>query len=96
VRNYVTNKLLEESENPDPRIRIKALELLGRISDVGLFADKREVQVTHTTSGELRDSLRAKLSRLVGSSSTEMEDAEILAEPLTADKLDAAWDDADG
>ncbi len=92
VRNYVTNKLLEESENPDPRIRIKALELLGKISDVGLFAEKREVTVTHKTSDELRDALRAKLSRLVSPSSVE--DAEVIeAAPLTAERLDSAWDE---
>jgi hypothetical protein len=94
VRNYVTNKLLEESENPDPRIRIKALELLGKISDVGLFAEKREVTITHQTSDELRESLRAKLSRLV--SPNGIEDAE-LVEPsaLTADALDSAWDEGE-
>ena len=65
VRHLVTNKLLEETENPDPRVRIRALELLGKISDVGLFTDKTEVTITHKTTDELRESLRAKLSRLV-------------------------------
>ena len=32
VRHLVTNKLIEETENPDPRIRIRALELLGKIN----------------------------------------------------------------
>ena len=65
VRHLVTNKLIEETENPDPRVRIRALELLGKISDVGLFTDKTEVTITHKTTDELRESLRAKLSRLV-------------------------------
>ena len=65
VRHLVTNKLIEETENPDPRVRIRALELLGKISDVGLFTDKTEVTITHRTTDELRESLRAKLSRLV-------------------------------
>jgi len=93
VRTFVTNKLLEETENPDPRIRIKALELLGKISDVGLFAEKSEVTVTHRTSDELRDSLRTKLSRLVGSPDGII-DAEVLEDaPVTAEALDAAWDE---
>ena len=54
-----------QTENPDPRVRIRALELLGKISDVGLFTDKTEVTITHKTTDELRESLRAKLSRLV-------------------------------
>ena len=96
VRTYVTNKLLEETDNPDPRIRIKALELLGKISDVGLFAEKSEVTVTHKTSDELRDSLRAKLSKLVNPAD-DVIDADIIEEtlPVTADDLDAAWDDSD-
>lgn len=96
VRNYVTNKLIEESENPDPRIRIKALELLGKISDVGLFAEKREVTVTHKSNDELRDALRQKLSRLVNVTPA-LEEAEIIETPvLTVDTLDAAWDEDDG
>jgi hypothetical protein len=95
VRTYVTNKLLEETDNPDPRIRIKALELLGKISDVGLFAEKSEVTVTHRTSDELRESLRAKLSRLVNPAD-DVIDADIIeAAPVTAEALDAAWDDDD-
>ena len=60
----VTNKLVEETENPDPRIRVKALELLGKMSDVGLFTERSEVTVTHQTSDELREKLKEKLLRL--------------------------------
>lgn len=65
IRHLVTNKLLLETENPDPRIRLRALELLGKISDVSLFAEKTEVTVTHRSTDELRDTLRSKLSRLI-------------------------------
>lgn len=65
VRYLVTNKLLLETENPDPKIRIRALELLGKVSDVGLFAEKSEVTITHQTSDDLRAKLRGKLEKLV-------------------------------
>ena len=65
IRHLVTNKLLLESENPDPRIRMRALELLGKISDVGLFAEKSEVTITHQSTDDLRDKLRSKLEKLV-------------------------------
>ena len=65
IRHMVTNKLILESENPDPRVRLKALELLGKISDVGLFSEKTEVTVTHQSSDELRSKLRGKLERLI-------------------------------
>ena len=64
VRHLVTNRLIEESQNPDPRIRIRALELLGKHSDVGLFSERTEVTVTHQTTDELRAKLREKLVKL--------------------------------
>jgi len=65
LRHLVTNKLLLESENDDPPIRIRALELLGKISDVGLFAEKTEVTVTHQSTDDLRNKLRSKLEKLI-------------------------------
>lgn len=64
IRHLVVNKLVKESENPDPRVRIRALELLGKISDVGLFTEKHEVTITHQTTDDLKSKLRAKLSKL--------------------------------
>jgi hypothetical protein len=77
VRHLVTNKLIEETENPDPRVRIRALELLGKISDVGLFTEKAEVTITHKTTDELRESLRAKLEKII-KPDEEAEDAVII------------------
>jgi hypothetical protein len=37
LRNYVTNKMIMESVDPDPRQRMKALENLGKVAGVGLF-----------------------------------------------------------
>mgnify|MGYP003624199099 FL=1 len=65
LRNLVTNKLVIESENPDPRVRMRALELLGKISDVGLFTEKSEVTITHQTTDDLKEKLRGKLAKLV-------------------------------
>tara|TARA_R110000765_G_scaffold312263_1_gene405348 strand:- start:963 stop:1577 length:615 start_codon:yes stop_codon:yes gene_type:complete len=65
IRHLVTNKLVLESDNPDARVRIRALELLGKISDVGLFAEKSEITITHQSTDDLRDKLRGKLAKLV-------------------------------
>ena len=81
VRHLVTNKLILESENPDARIRMRALELLGKISDVGLFTERSEITITHQSTDDLKNALREKLQRLksVGSSSTAViEDAEFV------------------
>ena len=40
VRHLVTNKLLALSEHPDPKIQLRAVELLGKIADVGMFVDQ--------------------------------------------------------
>ena len=64
IRHLVTNKLLLETENPDPKVRIRALELLGKISDVGLFAEKSEVTITHQSTDDLKAKLRKKLEKL--------------------------------
>lgn len=64
IRKYVTHRLIEESDHPDPRIRLRSLELLGKITDVGLFTEKAEVTVTHKSTADLVESLREKLLKL--------------------------------
>jgi hypothetical protein len=63
LKHYVTNQLLAESANPDPKIKIKALELLGKIGDVGLFAQK--VEVTHSVkpTKEIEAAIMERLSK---------------------------------
>jgi len=65
MRTYVTNKLLAETANPDPRIRMKSLELLGKISDVGLFTDKTEITMRHRPTEELEQMLRERLTKVL-------------------------------
>jgi hypothetical protein len=66
LRNYVTNKLITESVDPDPRQRMKALENLGRIGGVGLFSDKIEVNVTHRTVDDIERELAKTLEMYMG------------------------------
>jgi hypothetical protein len=65
LRTYVTNKLLAETANPDPRIRLKSLELLGKVSDVGLFTDKTEITMRHRPTEELEQLLRERLTKVI-------------------------------
>lgn len=86
IRNLVTNKLLLETENPDPRIRIRALELLGKVSDVGLFTEKSEVTVKNRSSEDIRSRLRNKLSKLTTYTTEGFEDGVIIeAQPVDVD-----------
>jgi len=61
LRNYVTNKMIMESTDPDPRQRMKALENLGKISGVGLFSDRIDINVTHRTISDIESDLRKTL-----------------------------------
>lgn len=65
IRYLVTNKLILETDSPDAKVRLRALELLGKVSDVGLFSEKSEVTITHQSTDDLRANLRRKLEKLV-------------------------------
>lgn len=65
IRTYVTNKLIEETTNPDAKIRIRALELLGKVGDVGLFVERSEITVKHKTTVELEASIKDRVAKLL-------------------------------
>jgi len=88
IRHLVTNKLIEETENPDPRVRIRALELLGKISDVGLFTEKTEITITHQTTDDLKANLRAKLAKLVNPNQGQSEEDVVDAVVIDGDEID--------
>jgi hypothetical protein len=66
IREYVKNKLMIDSENMDGRIRIKALELLGKMKDVGLFTDRVEITHKNKSDEELEVELNKKIERYMG------------------------------
>jgi hypothetical protein len=76
LRTYVTNKLILESDNPDARIRMQALKMLGQITDVGLFTEKTEITINNKANSELEALLREKLHKLSGKA--DAVDAEIV------------------
>jgi len=66
LRSYVTNKLLIETVDPDAKVRLKALELLGKTAGVGLFSDRLEVNVTHRTIDQIDNELETLLEKYMG------------------------------
>lgn len=74
IRQFVTNSLLEEAA-PGNKNRIRALELLGKISEVGLFTERTEVTVRHQSADELETRVRDKLTKLMGMPAQPVEDA---------------------
>ena len=71
ARNFITNKLVKLADNGDPKIELKALELLGKHSDIGLFTERSEITVHHTTSASLENSIKERVKRLLN---TEVSD----------------------
>jgi HEAT repeat protein len=44
IRGMAVAKILEETDHPDARIRLKALEMLGKVTEVGLFTERIEIK----------------------------------------------------
>lgn len=47
LRNYVVNKLIEDSTVSDVKVRMRALESLGKLSGLELFTERSELTVRH-------------------------------------------------
>jgi hypothetical protein len=72
ARTYITNRLVKLSDCGDPKLEIKALELLGKHSDIGLFTERSEITVHHTTSKGLEDSIKERIKRLMNANVTDV------------------------
>lgn len=78
LRRYVTNKLIEDTNLTDPRHRLRALELLGKISDVGLFSDKTEITVKNVSQEDLETQIRSKLFKILGNNQPVGKESKII------------------
>jgi hypothetical protein len=67
ARNFITNKLVKLADCGDPKLELKALELLGKHSDIGLFTDRSEITIHHTSSSALENSIKERIKRLLHS-----------------------------
>jgi hypothetical protein len=97
IRLLVTNKLILDSDSPDDRTRLRALEMLGKITDVGLFTEKSEVTITHRSTEDLVSSIRNKIHRLMHPDNvTDVKAVEVNGESIDVDAelgLDEKEDD---
>jgi hypothetical protein len=65
LRLVVTNKLLDLASCGDPKIEIKAAEMLGKISDVGLFSEKTEITVTYNSVSDIDNAIKDKVRKML-------------------------------
>lgn len=66
LRGYTVAKLVEETTHTNPNIRLKALALLGKVTEVGLFTEKIEIKKEELSDGELDQRIKEKLSKFMG------------------------------
>ena len=66
LRGYAVAKILEECESPNANIRLKALGLLGKVTEVGLFTEKIEVKQEKLSDSDLDQRIKEKLNRFAG------------------------------
>jgi delta 1-pyrroline-5-carboxylate dehydrogenase len=66
LRSMAVTKIAKETEHPDARIRLKALELLGKVTEVALFTDRVEVKKTELSDEELEAQIKKKLEKYMG------------------------------
>lgn len=75
MRRFVTNKLMLEANTAGKASeRIKALELLGKISDVGLFVERSVITVEHKTTAELEKEFSETIELLLNPSNNTFEE----------------------
>jgi len=65
ARAAITNKLMEIADCGDPRYELKALELLGKHSDIGIFTERSEITVNYKSPEELEKAIKEKVKNLL-------------------------------
>jgi hypothetical protein len=66
LRSMSVSKIVKETDHPDARIRLKALELLGKVTEVALFTDRVAIKNEDVTDEELDARIKEKLGRYMG------------------------------
>ena len=65
LRGYAVAQILEETKHTDARIRLKALDMLGRVTEVALFTERVQIQKAAMSDDELDTRIKDKLNRFM-------------------------------
>jgi hypothetical protein len=66
LRSMAVANIVKEVHHPDARIRLKALELLGKVTEVALFTDRVAIKNEEVTDEELDARIKEKLGKYMG------------------------------
>lgn len=83
LRSMAVSKIVQETEHPDARIRLKALQMLGNVTEVALFTERHEIKKTDMTSDEIEKAIRAKLAKFAAAADSSVSDAVVLPSTRT-------------
>lgn len=72
VRSALTHKLLEIADCGDTKYELKAIELLGKHSDIGLFTERSEINVNYTSPESLENAIKERVKRLLNADIIDM------------------------
>jgi hypothetical protein len=65
VRAALTNKLLEIANCGETKFELKALELLGKHSDISLFTQRSEININYNSPEALESAIKERVKRLL-------------------------------
>ena len=65
TRAAITNKLMELANCGDPKFELRALELLGKHSDIGLFTERSEITINYKDPADLEEAIKERVKRLL-------------------------------
>jgi hypothetical protein len=71
ARAAITNKLMEIADCGDPRYELKALELLGKHSDIGIFTERSEVTINYKNPQDLEKAIKERVKNLLNATVVE-------------------------
>ena len=73
ARAAITHKLMEIADCGDPRYELKALELLGKHSDIGIFTERSEITINYKSPEELEKAIKERVKTLLNASLVDVE-----------------------
>ena len=84
LRELVIHQLTELALNPEVKDaqRIRSLELLGKVSEVGAFVDRKETRVIHESS-KIKERLLDQLKTIINVDASEIDDGDSLLRELS-------------
>jgi len=84
LRELVIHQLTELALNPEVKDaqRIRSLELLGKVSEVGAFTERKETRVIHESS-KIKERLLDQLKTIINVDASEIDDGDSLLRELS-------------